>query len=239
MGYIGSCKLVTRVCDMKKPSGEFFDSLGQYVYAYVDRITGEENYTGKGRGDRCWAHVTDKEYDPADCVIIARNLERFEGKKDWQSFLLESFLISTKSPKDNIVSGRYKECFVMTDLSFLFNTFQEGQRDMFSELVDLYNKHESVFRGTVGYTETRGTSFAIETGAKDNKSFGIKVSTREPHVSVYMKTSKSGTFEDLAKKVVANLGHKYDIDTTSNKDSLSFPVADLDEAVELWKSFVG
>lgn len=223
---------------MKKPSGEFFDSLGQYVYAYIDRITGEKKYVGKGHGDRCWAHVVDKEYDPADCVIIARNLERFEGKKDWQSFLLESYLISTESPKDNAVSGRYKECFVMTDLSFLFNTFQEGQRDMFAELVDFYGKHESVFRGTVGYTETRGTSFVIETGAKDNKYFGIKISTREPQVSVYMK-AKSGTFDDLAKKVVANLGHKYDIDTTSNKDSLSFPVADLDEAIELWKSFVG
>lgn len=228
------CKLMTEFV-VKKPTGEFFESLGQYVYAYIDRISGEKKYVGKGRGDRCWAHVTDKEYDPTDCVIIARNLESFEDKKDWQSFLLESFLISTESPKDNIVSGRYKECFVMTDLSFLFNNFLEGQRDMFAELNEFYNKHE-IFRGTVGYTESRGTSFTIETGAKMNTYLGIKVSTREPYVTVYMKSGKG--FEDMSKKVVENLGDEYDIDTTSNKDQLSFPVETLDEAVELWRSFV-
>ena len=100
---------------MEKPTLEFFATLGQYVYQYKD----EQGvyYTGKGNGDRCYAHVAEKGFDPEQCYIVARNLERFEDKKDWQSFLLESYLIATLNPDGNSVSGHYKECFVMANLS--------------------------------------------------------------------------------------------------------------------------
>jgi hypothetical protein len=70
---------------MHKPSGEFFSSLGQYVYQYVNRDTLKPYYTGKGNGDRCWAHVVDKGFSPEDCYIVARNLEIFELGM-WQSW---------------------------------------------------------------------------------------------------------------------------------------------------------
>jgi hypothetical protein len=86
---------------MQKPSGEFFSQLGQSVYQYINRDTLKPYYTGKGNGDRCWAHVVDKGFNPEDCFIVARNLENFEDKQDWQSFLLESYLITTQNPEDN------------------------------------------------------------------------------------------------------------------------------------------
>jgi len=89
---------------MEKPTQEFFATLGQYVYQYIDS-EGKPYYTGKGRADRCFAHVYEKGFDPEDCYIVARNLEKFEDKKDWQSFLLESYLISTQNPDGNTVSG--------------------------------------------------------------------------------------------------------------------------------------
>ena len=79
---------------MEKPSGAFFEELGQYVYGYKDRENGSWKYVGKGTGDRCWAHIQDKGYSADDCVIIARNLERFEKRKNNSSFLLESFMIN-------------------------------------------------------------------------------------------------------------------------------------------------
>ena len=62
---------------MEKPSKEFFDSLGQYVYQYIDQ-EGKVYYIGKGNGDRCASHVTTKGFDLEECYIVAKNLEKFE-----------------------------------------------------------------------------------------------------------------------------------------------------------------
>ena len=118
---------------MEKPTLEFFATLGQYVYQYIDS-EGKPYYTGKGNGDRCYAHVADKGFNPDECFIVARNLEKFEDKKDWQSFLLESYLIATQSPDGNSVAGHYKECFVMANLSEIFGEYQAEQHDMFESL---------------------------------------------------------------------------------------------------------
>lgn len=132
--------------DMKKPSIEFFNSLGQYVYKYVDSETNEILYVGKGNGDRCWCHVVEKGFNPYDCYIVARNLEKFEDKKDGPSFCLESFLIATETPDKNSVSGHYKECFTMTSLSSIFGKYQSEQHDMFESMPDWYIANYDIFR---------------------------------------------------------------------------------------------
>lgn len=222
---------------MNKPSTAFFDTLGLYVYQYIDQDTLKPYYTGKGVGDRCWSHVKDKGFDPSDCYIVARNLGRFFEKQDGAAFLLESFLIFQQSPDKNSVSGHYKDCFIMSSLSFLFDNFVNEQRNMFNELNELVSSNSEVFDGTIGYTETRGSSFYVETGMRENVYFGIKVQTKEPNVTVIVKANSDKFFEPLVEKMKANLGKAYDLDTTSNKNAISFPVETLEEAVSLWESF--
>jgi hypothetical protein len=141
-----------------KPTGEFFQSLGQYVYQYLDKETGVPYYTGKGNGDRCYSHVADKGFNPEDCYIVARNLEKFEDKKDWQSFLLESYLITTQNPDGNSVAGHYKECFTMAALSSMFDDFQIDQHDMFETFPDWYVENYDTFRGKLREVNINATT---------------------------------------------------------------------------------
>jgi hypothetical protein len=125
--------------------GAFWETLGQYVYGYKE--DGNFVYVGKGNGNRALSHVGSKEYNTDNLYIIARNLERFEEKKDYQSFLLESYLISSNSPRDNSVSGHYKECFIMAKMSELFNEFEKSQHDNFEVLPDWYVENYNIFKG--------------------------------------------------------------------------------------------
>lgn len=221
-----------------RPSNAFFETLGQYVYMYKPNNS-HPAYIGKGIGDRCLHHLKDKGYSLNDCIIVARNLEKFNLEKKDASFVLESYLISTLSPKDNSVSGHYKECFIMSDLSFLFGEYVDSQRDMFNELSELVNGNSDVFKGTMGYTETRNTSYYIETGMRENIYFGIKVQTKEPQITCILKANNEKFFNALLEKVEGNLGLKYDLDTTSNKNQISFQVEQMEEAIQLWSSFWG
>jgi hypothetical protein len=229
-----------------KPTKEFFDTLGQYVYCYRGpdgemkplRI-GEENYVGKGVGDRCLHHIKDKGYSMDDCFIVACNLEKFNLDKKDASFVLESFLISTFSPKDNSVSGHYKECFVMSSLSFLFENYQRGQRDMFKELHELVSSNPEVFDGKIAFSESRDTTYYIETDNKNTLQtyLGIQVKTTDPQISVKMKTNSDKIFQNLVEKMVDNLGDQYDLNTTGAKNTISFPVDTMEDAIEMWQSF--
>jgi hypothetical protein len=149
-----------------KPTGEFFATLGQYVYQYIDKETKVPYYTGKGNGDRCYSHVVDKGFDPEDCYIIARNLEKFEDKKDWQSFLLESYLIATQNPDGNSVSGHYKECFIMAALSSMFSDFQSDQHDMFESLPEWYVDNYDTFRGKLREVKINNTTMFVLSNAR-------------------------------------------------------------------------
>ncbi len=131
-----------------KPTNEFLNTLGQYVYKYVDD-EGKLLYVGKGNGNRCLWHLEDKKYSLDHCFIVARNLEKFEDKKDWQSFLLESYLIATETPLDNSVSGHYKDCFVMTSLSSMFSNFKAEQHDNFAQLPDWYIENYEILKGKI------------------------------------------------------------------------------------------
>jgi hypothetical protein len=151
---------------MEKPSGEFFTSLGQYVYTYKDS-NGTPYYIGKGNGDRCWAHVVNKGYNPEDCWIVASNLEKFEDKKDWQSFLLESYLIATLKPDNNSVSGHYQECFVMANLSDFFSKFQSEQADPFENLPSWYVDNYDCFRGRLSELNINSTTTFVKSAARN------------------------------------------------------------------------
>jgi len=219
-----------------KPTGAFFETLGQYVYMYRG-TTDRPAYVGKGVGDRCLHHLKDKGYAIEDCIIVARNLEKFNLDKKDASFVLESYLIATLEPEDNSVSGHYKECFIMSNLSFLFNEYQESQRDMFAELSDLIASNPDVFKGRVGYTESRATTFFVETGMREGIYLGIKCQTKSPEIVVQLKANNAASFPKLVEDLEAGLGSKYNLDSTSAKNVVSFPVDDMSEALELWTSF--
>jgi len=151
---------------MEKPTQEFFATLGQYVYQYIDS-NGRPYYTGKGGGDRCYAHVCEKGFNPDECYIVAKNLEKFEDKKDWQSFLLESYLIATQSPDGNSVSGHYKECFVMASLSSMFATFKSEQYDMFESFPEWYVQNYDTFRGRLREVKLNATTAFFLSNARN------------------------------------------------------------------------
>lgn len=151
---------------MEKPTLEFFATLGQYVYQYIDS-DGKIYYTGKGNGDRCWAHVADKQFNPEHIHIVAKNLEKFEDKKDWQSFLLESYLISTLNPDGNSVAGHYKECFVMASLSSMFKNYVSDQYDMFETLPEWYVTHYDTFRGKLREVNLNATTAFFLSNARN------------------------------------------------------------------------
>ena len=221
-----------------KPTAAFFDTLGDYVYMYRSRTLGVgPAYVGKGTGGRCLSHLKDKGYSIDDCVIVARNLEKFKLDEKDASFVLESYLIAHWSPEDNSVSGHYKDCFVMADLSKLFGSYVDSQRNMFSEISDLVLSNSEVFNN-IGYTETRASSYIIETPAKDNIYFGIKVQTKDPQITCYVKANGDKYFKALVAKCDEVLS-EYTLDSKSNKNQINFQVESLEEAMELWTSFAG
>ena len=146
-------------------SAEFFRSLGQYVYAYI--VDGDWKYVGKGNGNRGVQHIKTKGYDVKDLYIVARNLERFEDKQDWQSFLLESFAITQFNPSDNSVSGHYKECFVMAKWSELFNDYVDAQYDNFAELPEWYTANYNKLKGRLNVLELKSDVTVVWSTTRD------------------------------------------------------------------------
>ena len=222
----------------KLPTSEFMRTLGKYVYCFTKTNNYKDAYYGgksglTATGTRCLDHIKDKGYDYNDIMIIARNLETFDNRPEE---LLESWLIMTEDFDDNRKSGTHKECFVMVDLSSLFSDYVDSQRDMFKELNDLVNDNLEVFKGKMGFTETRGSSYYIETGMRDNIYFGIKVQTKEPNITCMMKANNPTVFSSLVEKC-EDIFSDYELDSTSNKNVISFQVSNIEEAISIWSSF--
>lgn len=133
----------------------FWQTLGQYVYAYIEN--GKWLYVGKGNGNRAVQHITTKGYDIDNLYIVARNLEKFDidGKQDWQSFILESFMITRYTPSDNRVSGHYKDCFEMAKFSELFNVYKASQNDNFEALPEWYVENYNKIKGRLNVVEIK------------------------------------------------------------------------------------
>lgn len=228
---------------MQKPSGEFFSQLGQYVYQYINRDTLKPYYTGKGNGDRCWAHVVDKGFDPADCFIVARNLEKFEDKQDWQSFLLESYLITTQNPEDNSVAGHYKECFVMASLSSMFSEFENEQYDNFAALPEWYVDNYESFRNRVREVKINATTTFVLSNARNQMYMMFYWSPTD------VETPTKVTFEinlpdgerldavkSNLKKWLAKNNYKNPV-ADGKVQKLAVNVDSIEDVVNLWNEF--
>lgn len=226
-----------------KPSYEFFATLGQYVYQYIDKDTLKPYYTGKGNGDRCYAHVVDKGFNPDDCYIVARNLEKFEDKKDWQSFLLESYLIATHDPENNSVSGHYKECFIMASLSSLFNDYESDQYDNFAAFPDWYINNYDVFRGKLREVKINNTTTFVLSNARNSMYMMFYWNTVESDsIKVTFEINKPDgeDLEQYKSKLVTWLhGEGYKKVSPDGKvQKLAVTVNTIEEVVELFKNFM-
>lgn len=226
-----------------KPTGEFFQSLGQYVYQYIDKDTLEPYYIGKGNGDRCYSHVNEKGFDPKDCYIIAKNLERFEDKKDWQSFLLESFLISTKTPENNSVSGHYKECFEMASLSSMFSDFQTEQYDNFAQFPDWYLNNYEVFRNRLREVKINsGTTFVLSNARNAMyMMWYAPVGESEDPIKITFEINlpdgeKLESYKNQLTAWIKSNGYK-NVKPDGKVQKLAIDVPSIDDAVDLFKEF--
>lgn len=182
-----------------KPTIEFFETLGQYIYNYVNEY-GVEIYVGKGVGDRCLAHLKDKGYSIEQCNIVARNLEKFNDKP---SLLLESFLINQLNPSDNVVAGHYKECFDMASLSSMFSDFKSEQFDNFEQFPNWYiDNYQSAFKGRVREVKINsGTTFILSNARN----------------SIYMMWYWSPNEEEIKVTFEVNFGEEQKVDSIKNK----------------------
>lgn len=221
-----------------KPTNEFFETLGQYVYKYEDD-GGDILYIGKGKGDRCLWHLKDKGYEIKHCYIVARNLEKFENKKDWQSFLLESFLLATQFPQDNSVAGHYKECFIMLPLSSIWQDYQSVQHDNFAVFPEWYVENYDQLRGKMRMVQILSGSVFIESGFRNSTKMSW---TWEPHKSdVKVTFETANTEEEKVEAFRSNLttwlknqGYKK---LSGENRRITFSCPTIEQVIELFVGF--
>ena len=224
-------------------SGSFFDTLGQYVYQYID-VDGNVYYTGKGNGNRCISHVKDKGFDDSECWIVARNLERFEDKKDWQSFLLESYLIQRDQPDSNSVSGHYKDCFIMAKLSDYFDSYVSEQYDNFANLPDWYMENYGVFRGKLREVKINAKTTFILSNAQNAMYLMsyVPVNVTDEGISVVFEINldeeRLQSAKNKLKEWLQDSGLK-PVSEGKTQKKWSVIVPDIDSLVKLFDDFAG
>jgi hypothetical protein len=225
-----------------KPSSEFFATLGQYVYKYIDN-EGKLLYIGKGNGDRCLAHLNDKGYSIEHCYIVARNLEKFNGKKDGESFLLESYLIANEMPEANSVSGHYKECFIMKPLSSMFSEFQSDQYDNFENLPEWFMLNYAVFKGKLREIKINSTSTFFLSSARNNMYmmwYWSTVESNEPIKVTFEFNAQDDKLEAMKKQMKQWLKDGgYTKTFADGKDSkMAVNVENIDALISLFEAFM-
>ncbi len=225
-------------------SGDFFRSLGQYVYAYI-APGGKVRYYGKGNGNRGASHIETKGYDVDELYIVARNLERFEDKIDWQSFLLESFLIWKDQPEDNKVAGHYKECFVMSRFTTLFKEFTDKQHDSFAEFPDWYIENYEKLKGRIGTLTIKSETIQVFGQTRNSMAMSFYVNPVTDEVTQCEFSIWNGAKVDVdaqgleLTRILAEVG--YEASATGNrKEHKKFQIVEpnIQNVINLFEEFM-
>ena len=224
---------------------EFFDTLGQYVYGYKTVDGKDFKYIGKGNGSRGISHIKTKGYKLEDCYIIAKNLERFENKEDWQSFLLESFLISTNNPKDNSVSGHYKECFVMAKFSELFGEYVSNLYDNFESLPEWYVENYNKLKGRVGQLVIKSNVTYFESVTRNQFQvswYYYAQAENKPFTMKFSIWAKDEKWEERKNQLVVFLGsegyEEENLVPIGSRGAFELNVSSVEAAIDLLDKFM-
>jgi hypothetical protein len=221
-----------------KPSSEFFETLGEYVYEYIND-DGEQLYIGKGIGDRCLHHLKSKKFKLQHCYIIACNLEKFETP----AYCLESYLIATKNPERNSVSGHHKECFVMTSLSSMFSDFQAGKVDNFEEFPEWYTEHYDALRGKLRTLQINDSNYYIVSNANRGIYFTFYWYPAEESVKVTFEFAsyfKGEDLEEIKNKITMWLSTEngYEVEPAGKTDyKLAVTCKNINDVMVLFRKF--
>ena len=219
--------------------GAFWETLGQYVYGYMEN--GIFVYIGKGNGNRALSHVGSKEYNTDNLYIIARNLERFGEKKDWQSFLLESYLISNNSPRDNSVSGHYKECFIMTKMSELFSEWKLDQHDNFEVHPEWYTENYNIFKDRLNVFVVKSQHHLLEfkTLNKVQPELSIKADgSATLKVQIHADGSDLENRKDQISQFLSVLGID-DMESVGTRSIFDIPIDTKEQAFQFIEGLYG
>jgi len=219
--------------------GAFWETLGQYVYGYMEN--GIFVYIGKGNGNRALSHVGSKEYNTDNLYIIARNLERFGEKKDWQSFLLESYLISNNRPRDNSVSGHYKECFIMTKMSELFSEWKLDQHDNFEVHPEWYTENYNIFKDRLNVFVVKSQHHLLEfkTLNKVQPELSIKADgSATLKVQIHADGSDLENRKDQISQFLSVLGID-DMESVGTRSIFDIPIDTKEQAFQFIEGLYG
>lgn len=220
---------------MQKPSGDFFSTLGYYVYWYSDP---EPYYIGKGVGDRCWAHVVDKGFNPEHIHIIAQNLE------EDQALTLESYLIYKHNPRENKVLGHHTERFIMAKLSEVYTEYTAAKYDNFETLPAWYvDNYSSIFKGRIRALNISDTSTYIMSSANDQMYmmwYWYPTNVEDP-IKVTFEVNLPANDQMYALKERLRIWLKKEGYSNINDDGkaqkLAVNVDSIDDVLKLWENF--
>lgn len=173
--------------------------------------------------------------------IVARNLERFEDKDDWQSFLLESFLIWKDQPEDNKVAGHYKDCFIMAKFSELFNQYQAAKFDNFEMLPEWYTNNYEKLKGRLNVMTVKSDNIYIETNTREKFQLSFYVdNSGNPYnctFSIWIGKGDLKQKESELKLFLESCGYS-EFEKVGKRNTYQFEPESIEEIINVVDSFM-